>query len=333
VIWLAWRQQRALVLALAAYALLGVATMAFLRSEMLADVADDDLWPCVADSVSPECRHLLADAPGALSFSRLPFSRALDAARLALPGYAALAGVFLGAPAVAREWERRTHLLALTQSASPRRWFAAKVSVVAGPAALGAVVLGVTYVWWTSALGDLAGARLRLVTGPFEAQPLALLGYTLFAVALGLVAGLVVRRTVPAMASTLVVWSGVVLAVRWFVRPHYLPPVVFSTRYDEEAPARAVDPNPWVFEAGHLDRNGDFLSFTAARSMAPSCNTHLNTGRRLECLTDHGVVGSAVKLHPGDRFWLFQSIEAALFTALAAALVVSAAWWLRKRFR
>jgi hypothetical protein len=34
---------------------------------------------------------------------------------------------------------------------------------------------------------------------------------------------------------------------------------------------------------------------------------------------------------PVDRFWMFQGIEAAIFVALALALLVLTLWWMRQR--
>jgi hypothetical protein len=34
---------------------------------------------------------------------------------------------------------------------------------------------------------------------------------------------------------------------------------------------------------------------------------------------------------PADRFWLFQSIESAIFFGLAAALLALAFWWVQTR--
>jgi hypothetical protein len=37
------------------------------------------------------------------------------------------------------------------------------------------------------------------------------------------------------------------------------------------------------------------------------------------------------RYQPGSRFWAFQSIESAIFVALAAALLAVAAWSARRR--
>jgi hypothetical protein len=48
------------------------------------------------------------------------------------------------------------------------------------------------------------------------------------------------------------------------------------------------------------------------------------------CLQQHGIV-SVVTYQPGDRFWLFQGIETAIFGGLAVALLALTVWWVRER--
>ena len=48
------------------------------------------------------------------------------------------------------------------------------------------------------------------------------------------------------------------------------------------------------------------------------------------CLNAHHIYNLAI-YQPANRFWLFQGIEAAIFTGLAATLIIAAAWWLRHR--
>lgn len=50
-----------------------------------------------------------------------------------------------------------------------------------------------------------------------------------FAFALGAIAGLLIRHTLPAMAVTLVIFAAVQLAVPFWVRPHLLPPVTTTS--------------------------------------------------------------------------------------------------------
>ena len=62
----------------------------------------------------------------------------------------------------------------------------------------------------------------------FAARGVAPLGYAAFAFALGVTAGVLLRRTLPAMAVTLVVFAAVQVLVPVFVRPHVVPPAHFT---------------------------------------------------------------------------------------------------------
>ena len=59
----------------------------------------------------------------------------------------------------------------------------------------------------------------------FGTNGIAPLGYAAFAFALGLAAGVLIKRTVPAMAVTLAVFAFVLLAWPSWVRPHLITPV------------------------------------------------------------------------------------------------------------
>ncbi|MEU5694707.1 hypothetical protein [Actinosynnema sp. NPDC020468] len=318
-IWFAWRQQRLALLALGGYALVVVAVMVHHRFTMPGRFGDEELRACFA-SLASSC-GITEDGWNASSAIR----ETAAGLRFGVLGFVALAAVFAGAPSLSREWEQHTHLLALSQSVSPRRWFAAKVGVVAVPAVVLAALLGATYAWWTSGLGALIGAQQRLQTGRFEAQPLVMASYALFAVVLGVVVGLVVRRVVPAMAVTLVGWLGALYAVRWYVRPHYATPVV-------ERLGNGVADGRWTLLTGFLDRSGGFVEQAVVDGPLRACAQ--GAGNRFEsCLAEQGLVGRAVLAHPADRFWLFQGVEAGLFAALAGVLLLGAFRWLHHRYR
>jgi hypothetical protein len=50
------------------------------------------------------------------------------------------------------------------------------------------------------------------------------------------------------------------------------------------------------------------------------------------CYADVGRGAYNLELfHPADRFWTFQSLETAIFLALALALAAATVWWVRRR--
>ena len=97
--------------------------------------------------------------------------------------------------------------------------------------------LGLLLSWWAGPIDDaqIAGQEAQGIVGAsrigpplFISRGIAPIGYFLFAFAVGVLAGTLIRRTVAAMAVTAVVFTLVQLAVPQFVRAH-LNPVVTTT--------------------------------------------------------------------------------------------------------
>ncbi len=77
--------------------------------------------------------------------------------------------------------------------------------------------------WWASPID--AANQNRFGTANFGLHGVAPLGYAAFAFVLGATAGVVLRRTVAAMAVTLVGFVGARLAVAFWVRPYFASPL------------------------------------------------------------------------------------------------------------
>ncbi len=197
--WLAWRQFR--VQGAALYALLAALAAAFVLLSL-------------PDSTGEALIQTLSTGGSAATLYTVSVL-----AMLVLP---ALVGIFWGAPLVARELEAGTHRLAWTQSISRTRWLATKVGLTGLAAVVGAGVLTALVTWWCGPIDDAlnAGARggngfleqTRMQPPIFAARGIVPIGYTAFAFALGVAAGTVVRRTVPAMAITLALFIVVQVA-------------------------------------------------------------------------------------------------------------------------
>jgi ABC-2 family transporter len=135
----------------------------------------------------------------------------------------ALIGVFFGAPLIAREFETGTFRLVWTQSVTRTRWLAAKLGVVGILAmAIGGLLTWMVD-WWASPLDAVNPNRFGLAN--FSLHGIAPIGYAAFAFALGMTAGVLLRRTVPAMAVTLAGFAAARLAVTYWVRPSLASPV------------------------------------------------------------------------------------------------------------
>ncbi|GAB3877416.1 hypothetical protein GCM10029964_026490 [Kibdelosporangium lantanae] len=181
---------------------------------------------------------------------------------------------------VARELEAGTHRLVWNQTVTRTRWLATKL-VLGGLVAM--AVAGVTSLvvgWWAAPIDDAASAggpgffSPRIMPQVFSARGIVPMGYALFAFVLGVTVGVLLRRTVAAMAVTLVVFIAVQVLFPAFVRPHLVPPVeqtvsVFSPNgmsisYDSSGHVREImvpEPNGvWMVANETIDHDGHAVS-------------------------------------------------------------------------
>jgi hypothetical protein len=280
----------------------------------------------------------------------------------------ALIGAFWGAPMVARELEAGTHRLVWNQSVTRTRWLATKLGLtaLAAAAAMGVLMLAVDR--WArpldGATSETRGALAsRLTPVSFAMRGIVPIGYAVFALVLGVAFGLVVRRTVPAMALTLAVFTFVQIAVPLWVRPHLAPPVretvaisiatldgigisgngAQATRLTVHTGARG----DWVLSNQTVDAAGRPValpsSFTdclpqpgPAPEPGPGATEKAPASGKAPlaaCLTQLSDAGyqQQVTYQPVSRFWQLQWTETALFLAVSGLLTGFCFWWLRRR--
>ena len=223
-----------------------------------------------------------------------------------------LVGLFWGAPLVAREVEQGTHRMIWTQGVSRTRWMFAKLGLVGAVILVAAIAYALLLSYWMEPLNGAVTSRMNYLF--FDQQGVAPIGYTLFALALGIFAGTITRKVMPAMALTLVAFLAVRIVVTMFVRPNLQEPV---TRTVPVAANTPVVPNPalgdWILSADVYNGDGTLrtagaTSFCIGEADAPCTDTGYNEWA----------------LQPGDRFWPFQWIEIGLFVAIAAVLLYAA---------
>ena len=143
----------------------------------------------------------------------------------------AVIGLFWGAPLIARELETGTAALAWNQSVTRTRWLAVKLAI-GGLAAMAVTeALSLMQTWWAApisqAVADGSGAGVaqsRFSQLNFATHGITPLGYAAFAFALGVTAGALIRRTIPAMAVTLAIFAALQVAMPLWVRPNLAPP-------------------------------------------------------------------------------------------------------------
>jgi len=230
-----------------------------------------------------------------------------------------LFGLFWAAPLLAKEYEEGTQNLAWTQGVTRRPWLNANVMWVFVAAVVWAGALTVLVSWWRSPENALS-PRFNA----FDIQGIVPVAYAVFAVALGLAVGSVFRRVLPAIATTLGVFFAVRIVTAVYLRPHFMTavsktlPFGFSTR---GAPAGA-----WILSGGLVGPNGHYYGDRLGLDQVPAaCRIGAFGGKGVTptCLGAHGF-HQQITFQPASRFWAFQGIEAAIFVALAIALVAFA---------
>jgi hypothetical protein len=262
----------------------------------------------------------------------------------------ALMGAFWGAPLVARELEHGTHRLVWNQSITRTTWLARKLAVVL------IVAVGLTGVLsfllgWASVPMDSSGAG-RFAAVSFSSRFLAPMGYAAFAVALGTLSGLILRRTLPAMAVTLVLFAAVQIAVPFLVRPHFMSPVVATMDLDQAAlerirsigfecddcsPERGVEPTT-PFVVGNFDKPGAWM-LTRSSRVRDAHGSYADATKAEACMLGEGKRGGSciagldleftVRYHPSKRFWRFQWSELTMFLVLAGVVSGLSLWRVR----
>jgi hypothetical protein len=168
---------------------------------------------------------------------------------------------------------------------------------------------------WFAALRGNYNLASSLWSG-FDIAPPVVIAYTLFALVLGVAAGAAIRRTVPAMAATLVGFIVVRVAVLLLARPTYLTPLTQRGTFSGQGgwAFQGVPPS-WQVSWGFVNAAGHTVTLNQA---LPACSGAA-TG-----LTPCPGISALMQYQPVSRFWLFQGIEAAIFLVLAVALLALA---------
>jgi hypothetical protein len=234
----------------------------------------------------------------------------------------ALIGAFVGAPVLAREMETGTFRYAWTQGFGRRRWAIGKLVTLAIVLAAAAEAFSLLFSWYNRPF-VAAGYVIPFSTRVFDLLGIAFPAWTLAAFAIGALAGMLIRRVVPAIAATLVVYAGLAFATAVYLRQHYLAPLLTSK---PNLPGSAWVVNEWFTKGGKyaLPARGPRLVSTL-RDLCPAMNTS-----PAQCLTSHGYV-QWESYQPGTRFWSFQWIEAGWLLVLSALLIAVAVWLVRRR--
>jgi hypothetical protein len=239
-------------------------------------------------------------------------SHSIAGSILVLPG---LLAMFWGVPLVAKELEEGTHVLAWTQSITRRRWIATNL----GWALLASAILGagmsVLLTWWRGPANALYG---RLGTA-FDIQGFVPVAYCVFGVTLGIAAGVLLKRVLPALAVTLGLLVAVRAAVAISLRSHFLTPISLTFRGNPDVLRFGALSKVWLLSERTVDAAGHIVDPESAWQAV--CQTGASTNQSISnCLAAHGYRTIFV-FQPESRFWAFQAVESAIFLALSILLV------------
>jgi ABC-type transport system involved in multi-copper enzyme maturation permease subunit len=174
-----------------------------------------------------------------------------------LPG---LIGVFVGAPLVARELESGTFRFAWTLARSRVQWIVTKLVLLAVVLTAFALAFSALFTWWYGPFDAISGRMTPY--GAYEISGLVFAARTLFGFTLGTLLGLLIRRTVPAMAATAAAWVAVVVPSMVWLRPLIQKPItVIGAAAKGITPGHQVPFNATVVNQWFQDAAGHHVGF------------------------------------------------------------------------
>jgi len=246
----------------------------------------------------------------------------------------ALIGAFVGAPVLARELETGTFRYTWTQGFGRARWTVATLVPLAVTVTVLAGTVGFLFSWcYEPLIGGRYGSSL-LAGNTFDLHGVAFAAWTLMAFSIGVLAGILIRRIVPAMFATLVSWGTLAVVAGVFLRPRYESPWVTSK---PNLPRTDWVMSQWWTHGGKpvssstinevLQRAGAQVS---GGSVTQSPGSALGNMGPTQYLLHHGFI-QFMSYQPASRFWPFQWIEGGWLFALSLLLLGTAVWLVHRR--
>jgi hypothetical protein len=196
----------------------------------------------------------------------------------------------------------------------------------------------------------------RLTPVTFAMRGIVPIGYAVFALVLGVAIGLVVRRPVPAMAITLVLYIFVQIAVPLWVRPHLATPIRENVSFsrqrmdgimaDASGKAMRITLNTgsqgnWVLTNETINAAGQATALPSWMNQClpgppapgPDRSVVVEAPPIEGCLTRLNAEGyrQHIVYQPANRFWRLQWTETAMFLAFSGVLTWFSFWWIRRR--
>ncbi|MFD7687269.1 ABC transporter permease [Streptomyces sp. NPDC059781] len=228
-----------------------------------------------------------------------------------------LVAAWAGGSLTGREMESGTARLAWTQSVSPARWLASRLAF---PAVLTAAATGLLVclhrLAWTAADGRIDTALSWDHYPTFYADGTVPVALALAGLAVGVLAGLLLRRALAALAAAAVVLGALWAAVHAAL-PHLWPAVTRVTSLRDGPAGEGL----WIGQ-GVLTADGDRLAAPCYSSMMPECEA---------ALADLDAVSFYRDFHPGAHYWPLHLVASGVLLAVAVLLAYAAFRLLRRR--
>jgi hypothetical protein len=335
--WVTWRQHRMALTGVALF--LGAWTVYVWLNGLQLHHAFAAMTACHPAS-SPACADLIS------SFKVGAFL----ANGTALQAVPVLIGAFAGAPLLAREMETGTFRYAWTQGFGRLRWTLGKLVPLAVVLAAAAGALSVLFDWYYQPYfaahnpALFPGQLSPLASGLFGLRGIGFAAWTLAAFAIGALAGMLIRRVVPAMAATLAAYAGLAAAAMLYLRERYVAPLVTRNVFTFFlSPPRSdfVVRTWWTKNGMTVSQSTMNRVFNAlfdkmmpvvhsSKEGAVAAQKGPTESHVFHYLIQHGYTYWA-SYQPASRFWPFQWIEAGWLLALSVLLITATVWLVRRR--
>jgi ABC-type transport system involved in multi-copper enzyme maturation permease subunit len=241
-----------------------------------------------------------------------------------------LIGALVGGPLVARELETGTFRLSWTQGCGRTRWLVSRLALLAVAVTAGAAAVSVLFSWYYQPMLRL-GQDSRLTPQIFDLSGVAFAGWTLAAFAISVCAGALIRRMIPAIVAALAAWSGLLVAVVFYLRSHYLAPLTGTGLINSTS--GTGQGAPWLLTQWWIQPGGAPASQSEIATLSVQLRQAggLPTAQAVQqWFAEQGYI-KYFTYQPASRFWNFQLIEGSWLLVLSLLLGAATVWLIRHR--
>ena len=321
-IWLTWRLQRTemgiLVLLLAG--LIGL--LVWTHSDVVALTGISGCTPGSVTSGSVAAGQI-SIIPGSQSCSSVtgPMYRLVSAGLPWFNFLPLIAAILLAMPLI-HELEAGTYRLAWTQAITRQHWESIKLGILLTGGIAFAGVFSLTFAWWGAPANKVTS---RLGSSTYDFRGMLPIAHTVFAVALVLFLGIILRRQIATITLASIVYVVVLVLFSQEIRPRLVRPITVTARDFTSLSSSRV----WVVSHYWQNAANERISEQQFQQICPPPVT-VTKDYLQQCIARNGLV-DYVQYHPDSHYWRFQLAETGLFAGAAVVLLGISAWYLFTR--